>query len=117
MPLGRKGGGRRASGGVSCGIILKLRARRRAPVFRQSSNTPITVSGSRGPWLAENTGAVRLMHTEKPCANLAREARSEEHTSELQSHLNLVCRLLLEKKNKRDISLMCNPATCLSLCT
>jgi len=27
--------------------------------------------------------------------------RSEEHTSELQSHLNLVCRLLLEKKNNR----------------
>src|SRR5260370_28184301 len=26
------------------------------------------------------------------------QARSEEHTSELQSHLNLVCRLLLEKK-------------------
>src|SRR6185369_18015028 len=30
-------------------------------------------------------------------------ARSEEHTSELQSHLNLVCRLLLEKKKtKKD---------------
>src|SRR5260370_30023782 len=28
-------------------------------------------------------------------------ARSEEHTSELQSHLNLVCRLLLEKKKKK----------------
>src|SRR5260370_15052205 len=28
--------------------------------------------------------------------------RSEEHTSELQSHLNLVCRLLLEKKKKRS---------------
>src|SRR5260370_1438152 len=27
--------------------------------------------------------------------------RSEEHTSELQSHLNLVCRLLLEKKNRQ----------------
>src|SRR5260370_37829959 len=27
-------------------------------------------------------------------------ARSEEHTSELQSHLNLVCRLLLEKKKQ-----------------
>src|SRR6266480_5250271 len=27
-----------------------------------------------------------------------RSARSEEHTSELQSHVNLVCRLLLEKK-------------------
>src|SRR5260370_19578545 len=31
-------------------------------------------------------------------------ARSEEHTSELQSHLNLVCRLLLEKKKKRTAS-------------
>src|SRR5260370_32743970 len=29
------------------------------------------------------------------------QQRSEEHTSELQSHLNLVCRLLLEKKNPR----------------
>src|SRR5260370_35675469 len=28
-------------------------------------------------------------------------SRSEEHTSELQSHLNLVCRLLLEKKKNR----------------
>src|SRR5260370_26620312 len=33
------------------------------------------------------------------------ELRSEEHTSELQSHLNLVCRLLLEKKkNKQTIT-------------
>src|SRR5690242_21499543 len=32
---------------------------------------------------------------------LAHAARSEEHTSELQSHVNLVCRLLLEKKNKQ----------------
>src|SRR2546422_2005919 len=29
-------------------------------------------------------------------------ARSEEHTSELQSRLHLVCRLLLEKKKKRE---------------
>src|SRR5260370_25963153 len=29
-----------------------------------------------------------------------RAVRSEEHTSELQSHLNLVCRLLLEKKKE-----------------
>src|SRR5260370_28765116 len=28
--------------------------------------------------------------------------RSEEHTSELQSHLNLVCRLLLEKKKTKE---------------
>src|SRR5688500_19818001 len=31
---------------------------------------------------------------------IARHNRSEEHTSELQSPCNLVCRLLLEKKNK-----------------
>src|SRR5882762_11387446 len=33
--------------------------------------------------------------------------RSEEHTSELQSHLNLVCRLLLEKKKKIKHTLFC----------
>src|SRR5438270_8285032 len=32
-----------------------------------------------------------------------REYRSEEHTSELQSQSNLVCRLLLEKKKKKQI--------------
>src|SRR6266446_979004 len=32
------------------------------------------------------------------CSTRARRARSEEHTSELQSPCNLVCRLLLEKK-------------------
>src|SRR5882762_9164134 len=33
------------------------------------------------------------------------DPRSEEHTSELQSHLNLVCRLLLEKKKKILLSI------------
>src|SRR5207237_9535823 len=36
----------------------------------------------------------------RPCRLKTASCRSEEHTSELQSHLNLVCRLLLEKKNK-----------------
>src|SRR5260370_32723255 len=39
--------------------------------------------------------------------------RSEEHTSELQSHLNLVCRLLLEKKKKNpaiDVDTTAPPA-------
>src|SRR2546422_1703074 len=34
----------------------------------------------------------------------AQRVRSEEHTSELQSRLHLVCRLLLEKKKKHGIS-------------
>src|SRR5438034_8097855 len=40
-----------------------------------------------------------------PCPSLPRRSRqcgrSEEHTSELQSHSDLVCRLLLEKKKKK----------------
>src|SRR6266571_4027067 len=35
-----------------------------------------------------------------------RPGRSEEHTSELQSHVNLVCRLLLEKKNLNNKELI-----------
>src|SRR5260370_24197289 len=35
-----------------------------------------------------------------------RMRRSEEHTSELQSHLNLVCRLLLEKKKKQKLRIL-----------
>src|SRR5688572_32489279 len=36
----------------------------------------------------------------RPGRRIRAELRSEEHTSELQSQSNLVCRLLLEKKNK-----------------
>src|SRR2546422_7739908 len=47
------------------------------------------------------SGAVRLS-VEDPDSPAARNclARSEEHTSELQSRLHLVCRLLLEKKKR-----------------
>src|SRR2546422_7862720 len=37
----------------------------------------------------------------------AGDRRSEEHTSELQSRLHLVCRLLLEKKKKKYSMLIC----------
>src|SRR6185369_17845018 len=47
----------------------------------------------------------------RPCREVVgarprHSGRSEEHTSELQSHLNLVCRLLLEKKKKQNINLL-----------
>src|SRR5437588_3283405 len=38
------------------------------------------------------------------CGNFPKYRRSEEHTSELQSHSDIVCRLLLEKKKGRKIS-------------
>src|SRR5207237_9393266 len=53
-------------------------------------------------------GSKRLLHAkvavgapgrETPLGEFYVTARSEEHTSELQSHLNLVCRLLLEIKH------------------
>src|SRR5438477_5495084 len=40
--------------------------------------------------------------------NLDEEDRSEEHTSELQSHVNLVCRLLLEKKKYKVHNTLAN---------
>src|SRR2546429_5226696 len=47
-----------------------------------------------------------LEQLEQRRAKASREVRSEEHTSELQSRLHLVCRLLLEKKkNKHDTHL------------
>src|SRR6476661_11080302 len=41
---------------------------------------------------------------QRPRRDRCSPPRSEEHTSELQSHLNLVCRLLLEKKKKKQLT-------------
>src|SRR5438477_10749056 len=49
---------------------------------------------SRGSWLRR--GVTASAGSGRRCGHAA--SRSEEHTSELQSHVNLVCRLLLEKK-------------------
>src|SRR2546430_11727081 len=43
-------------------------------------------------------------YPERP--DLVAELRSEEHTSELQSQSNLVCRLLLEKKNLNEMCII-----------
>src|SRR2546430_4498656 len=50
-------------------------------------------------------GGVRSKYDFRDRQHLSRQSnRSEEHTSELQSQSNLVCRLLLEKKKKNIIS-------------
>src|SRR2546430_7291390 len=48
------------------------------------------------PGVRSNTG----INAGQPLASVSANPRSEEHTSELQSQSNLVCRLLLEKKKK-----------------
>src|SRR5438132_2933215 len=45
-----------------------------------------------------------LPEKQKEALSYLVKARSEEHTSELQSHSDLVCRLLLEKKKKAAMS-------------
>src|SRR5260370_25881718 len=57
------------------------------------NSPPIGVSLRTGT--SDCAGFVALMVGALPVTGTS---RSEEHTSELQSHLNLVCRLLLEKK-------------------
>src|SRR5690606_40806669 len=57
---------------------------------------PSVVGCERGKWA--NPLAIRAIRTSE---NVPIHPRSEEHTSELQSRENLVCRLLLEKKKKQ----------------
>src|SRR5207237_6413454 len=47
------------------------------------------------------TGTRLKRFTSATARGASARSRSEEHTSELQSHLNLVCRLLLEKKKTK----------------
>src|SRR2546430_8470169 len=56
----------------------------------------------------EPVGGTAMPQVARACA-AAGIGRSEEHTSELQSQSNLVCRLLLEKKKKNSIA---NPRLC-----
>src|SRR5690606_41380337 len=56
----------------------------------------IRTMASEGSWMT-GSGTVSTRTSRLPC----HVTRSEEHTSELQSRENLVCRLLLEKKKKK----------------
>src|SRR2546430_3427802 len=52
--------------------------------------------------LRKKKQALNSMFAARDAFSYTEEERSEEHTSELQSQSNLVCRLLLEKKNNRS---------------
>src|SRR5690242_21199961 len=64
-------------------------------LFR-SASSPAASASRPASRCSSSTGAAG--------ATRRRPNRSEEHTSELQSHVNLVCRLLLEKKKKKNIA-------------
>src|SRR2546422_8541585 len=70
-------------------------------------SSPAGVAGIGGPitaaaWCA--TAGARRSRCRGSVAVASSDARSEEHTSELQSRLHLVCRLLLEKKKHQRIA-------------
>src|SRR2546422_5761557 len=64
------------------------------------------------PTSAHNSGSVKVFLSDRPAVRLSvavkdlLPSRSEEHTSELQSRLHLVCRLLLEKKKQLQHNLV-----------
>src|SRR5256886_13307300 len=68
-----------------------------------SSASNLRSGAVEGDWMG------KFMHSPGSAETLtnskSKRVRSEEHTSELQSQSNLVCRLLLEKKNRRYKSL------------
>src|SRR5258706_5353717 len=72
-------------------------------LFRSATSPPIQAEHASAALLFCCLRVLMCRHAamKKPsAAGLARAGRSEEHTSELQSLTNIVCRLLLEKKKK-----------------
>src|SRR4029077_21298475 len=74
-------------------FFLMIRRPPRSTLFPLHDALPI--SWIEFEWAAQ---VAQLRRTVTKRARRPSRPRSEEHTSELQSHLNLVCRLLLEKK-------------------
>src|SRR5438034_6720576 len=81
-----------------------LSAPSRSPDFSAATPTAIFASDEGGRYSWASVALVRLKRSQRMAARIAilarcaADCRSEEHTSELQSHSDLVCRLLLEKK-------------------
>src|SRR5438034_8839047 len=71
---------------------------------RQPAAAPRSARSMPGGGGSPSSGSKRT--TARPgCSPTSTRRRSEEHTSELQSHSDLVCRLLLEKKNNSQTSI------------
>src|SRR5205807_4189880 len=74
------------------------------PTRRSSDLRPARDAGAAAIVFLSRNGRFRGSRTVQPGRQRsARATRSEEHTSELQSPCNLVCRLLLEKKKRNAI--------------
>src|SRR5260370_32740066 len=72
------------------------------PTVRCTAPRPQGATACRAEWAWVCARSVRGRAVGHHLLLEVAQRRSEEHTSELQSHLNLVCRLLLEKKKKTN---------------
>src|SRR3712207_8067538 len=72
-------------------------------LFRSGWGLDVVVTGSQKSWMVP-PGLTMLSVSPRAWA-ASEQARSEEHTSELQSRQYLVCRLLLEKKQNNRYSI------------
>src|SRR5690242_21309911 len=70
------------------------------PARRDRGEYPAAVDRRRARGVADGYADPDSAAAARRRARREDEIRSEEHTSELQSHVNLVCRLLLEKKKQ-----------------
>src|SRR5947207_7070807 len=71
-------------------------------LFRSASCSATRSAARRSPTSeCDCTDRPTSIATVTPTMRIPASSRSEEHTSELQSHSDLVCRLLLEKKKKK----------------
>src|SRR5690606_41471144 len=75
--------------------VLVALAMGATPVAAQEAEAPAATEEQRPTTLSGLTVTAQKREEQ------LQDVRSEEHTSELQSRENLVCRLLLEKKNKK----------------
>src|SRR6266480_138411 len=86
---------------AACGMTrFFFLMRRRPPKFTLFPYTTLFRSGTSSPTRSPAPPCSRRAARARP-GRTRSGSRSEEHTSELQSHVNLVCRLLLEKKKKK----------------
>src|SRR2546430_12606480 len=84
-----------------------FRSVKRCALGRSSTSQRLTISSSTR--LAALRGSIRSPCGRRVVTEKNSRQRSEEHTSELQSQSNLVCRLLLEKKNTNTTLLSYTP--------
>src|SRR5438552_5916760 len=93
---------------IAIAVTIESASSPRAPVDAAANAPTPAVAVTQPSRSAPPTVARAALTTTEPSPGTSERARSEEHTSELQSPDQLVCRLLLEKKTVSFYECKCN---------